>query len=313
MEQYNILCCPDNNYIPYCGIMLTSLFENNRDINFTVYIIAAKLKKTNKELLEKLCCIYNNCISFIDIENNDLGNCPVRQGDHVSIAAYYRIFAPQLLPQNIDKILYLDGDIIINGSINNLYNTNIDNYAFGAVIDEDYLGEKKYTRLEIPFNKSYINSGVLLINLKYWREYNLVDQCLVYTKNNQEKIVLHDQDVLNAVLFDKIKLLPITYNFQTGFLYKITKLDNDKRIELQNCLYTPIIIHYTGPCKPWHKDCKHPYRKRFIYNKSISLWNKQPMIGNKNTKDFIIGLISEIVRKIGIKKKTQTYIIRAQK
>lgn len=313
MEQYNILCCPDNNYIPYCGIMLTSLFENNRDINFTVYIIAAKLKKTNKELLEKLCCIYNNCISFIDIENNDLGNCPVKKGDHVSIAAYYRIFAPQLLPQNIDKILYLDGDIIINGSINNLYNTNIDNNAFGAVIDEDYLGEKKYTRLEIPFNKSYINSGVLLINLKYWRKYNLVDKCLAYTKNNQERIVLHDQDVLNAVLFDKIKLLPITYNFQTGFLYKITKLDNDKRIELQNCLYTPIIIHYTGPCKPWHKDSKHPYRKRFIYNKSISLWNKQPMIGNKNTKDFIIGLISEIAWKIGIKKKTQTYIIRAQK
>ena len=312
MEQYNILCCPDNNYIPYCGIMLTSLFENNRDINFTVYIIAAKLKKTNKELLEKLCCIYNNCISFIDIENNDLGNCPVRQGDHVSIAAYYRIFAPQLLPQNIDKILYLDGDIIINASINNLYNTNIDNYAFGAVIDEDYLGEKKYTRLEIPFNKSYINSGVLLINLKYWREYNLVDKCLVYTKNNLERIVLHDQDVLNAVLFDKIKLLPITYNFQTGFLYKITKLDNDKRIELQNCLYTPIIIHYTGVGKPWNKGCKHPYHKRFLHYKSNSLWKKKSLIDNRSTKELIRDFIYETIWTLGLKKRPKTYIISKQ-
>ena len=312
MNELNILCCPDNNYTPYCGIMLTSLFENNKSVIFTVYLVTTNLTKKNKELLAQLCNNYHNLIRIIEIDDINLDNCPIREGDHISIAAYYRIIAPLLLPFEIDRILYFDGDIIINGSIADLYNTNIKEHALGAIIDEDYLNCQKYHRLDRPVNNGYINSGVLLLNLKYWRKHHLVDKCLAYIRDNQEKLKQHDQDVLNAVLYDKIKLLPLRYNFQTGFIYKNSVLEDQIINKVQECMYTPIVIHYTGPNKPWYKNCKHPYKKRFLHYKSISLWKDIPMQRKQSIKDVVINIIHEFIWRVGIKKRPQTYIIEEQ-
>lgn len=110
-ESINILCTPDNNYVPYCGIMLTSLLENNKDASFSIYIISDNLSDENKIALKKLIQLYRCNIIFIPINKELFKQCPIREGDHVSIAAYYRIFAPKLLPENINKIIYLDCDI----------------------------------------------------------------------------------------------------------------------------------------------------------------------------------------------------------
>ena len=314
MKQYNILCATDNNFIPYCGVMLTSLFENNKEVKFNVFIISSGLNKKNITDFAALADLYQQKIEFIIVKEELLKNCPIRNGDHVSIATYYRIIAPQLLPQNIDKILYLDGDIIINGSIKNLYNTNIDNYALAAIIDEDHLNTEKYSRLNIAFNKSYINAGVLLINLKYWREHKLVDKCLQYTKENQEKIVQHDQDVLNAVLYDKIKLLPLKYNFQTGFLFKnFYHFDDNIKKEIEVSVEEPTIIHYTTIKKPWIKRCQHPFRNYFHFYRKKSLWKDTTMIDTDNFKNKIIYYIANIVWALKLKKRTKLFIIDTQK
>lgn len=314
MNEFNILCCPDNNYTPYCGIMLTSLFENNKETGFTIYIVTANITSANKEQLEQLCKSYNNRIEIIEIDNKILDNCPIREGDHVSIAAYYRIFAPILLPEEINKILYLDGDIIINNSIADFYNTNIDNYALGGIIDEDYLSQKKYNRLGIPFNKEYINSGVLLINLKYWREHNLTDKCLSYIDKNKKNIVQHDQDVLNAVLNGNIKQLPLKYNFQTGFLFKnVYPFDDKVKNEISDTAYNPTVIHYTTIRKPWVKRCQHPYRNHFHYYRKKSLWKNTTMIDSDSLKAKFIYYLANIVWTLGLKKRQKPFIIDTQK
>ena len=313
MQHYNILCATDDNYIPYCGIMLTSLFEKNKDLSFEVYIICETLSHKNAERLGLLAKHYNTKIHIIYINNNTFKDCPIRTGDHISIAAYYRLIAADVLPDKLDKILYLDCDMIVNSNIKELYDYDIEKYAFGAIIDEDYLNGAKYERLKYDKSFSYINSGVILFNLEYWRKNRLAKKCLDYISEYPERIKFHDQDTLNAVLHKEMRLLPLKYNFQTGFLYKSHKLEQRFIDEINESLYSPGIIHYTGPNKPWLKGSKHPFAKRYMHYKNISLWRKTPLSKEKfSFKDRIHKLMTTLVWKLGIKKRPETYIIESQ-
>ena len=312
-NYYNILCATDDKFVPYCGIMLTSLFENNKNIKFNVYIITEGLNRTNIEDFEKLGKKYLQAISILTIDPQNLKDFPIKKSDHVSIVTYYRLFATSLLPQNIEKVLYLDGDIIINDSIQDLYNTNIDNYAIGAIIDEDYKNEEKYNRLQIPKENYYINAGVLLMNLKYWKEHNIIDKCLTFIEKKKEQILQHDQDIINAVLKQNIKRLPIKYNLQTGFLFRERYFfDENVKKEVQRCLQQPTIIHYTTIRKPWIKRCQHPYRNHFHYYRKKSLWKELEMLDADNTKAKLIYYIARIVWTIGLKKRPKPFIINLQ-
>ena len=103
----NILCATDDNYVPYCGIMLTSLFENNKEQDIVVYLMTAELNEKNIADLDKLAEQYHQEIHIVKVDNDVLKNCPIRIGDHVSISAYYRLMASSLLSKSVDKILYL--------------------------------------------------------------------------------------------------------------------------------------------------------------------------------------------------------------
>lgn len=306
--RINILCTPDDNYVPYCGIMLTSLCENNKNTQIHVYLVCDSINKENRDNLNKLSEIYDIDLTIINVNKDIFNNCPIRVGDHVSIAAYYRILAPELLPHDIDKILYLDCDIIVNGSLTELYNTNISKYAFGAIIDEAYFNEAKYTRLCYDKKYSYINSGVLLINLEFWRKNRLAYRCLEYISEFPERIKYHDQDTLNAVLHKEMKLLPIKYNLQTGFLLSDYTCNSNKIMkEILECIESPIIIHFTGYNKPWFRNSMQPYRKLFLKFKRISPWKKLHLINNMTFMEKIKHLVFRIT--IFIKKK-QVYIVK---
>ena len=91
---YNILCATDDNYVPYCGIMLTSLFENNKELNLCIYILAEHLSDRSRNEFAELAKNYDQKIEIITVNNETLKDCPIRIGDHVSIATYYRLLAP---------------------------------------------------------------------------------------------------------------------------------------------------------------------------------------------------------------------------
>ncbi len=314
----NILCTPDDNYLPYCGIMLTSLFENNKDLRFKIYIVTQSINKANRQKLNLLSERYNALIDIIPIDGNIFKDCPIRLGDHVSIAAYYRLIAAEVLPKDLDRILYLDCDIIINGSIKDLYEEDIEEFVFGAIKDEAYYYDRKYQRLCYEKKYSYINSGVILFNLKKWREEGCSYKCLEYISKYPERIIFHDQDTLNGVLYDKIKLLPIKYNLQAGFLYECFANNYKNEVnEVLEAAKNPVIIHYTGS-KPWKKGVKnpfskHPYSKRYFYYKSISLWSRHPnekeSIGKR---ELIRNIKNEALWFFGIRKRPRVFIIEEQ-
>ena len=307
MNKVNILCSTDDNYVPYCGIMLTSLFENNKDLNLEVYLMCESLNEKNLDDLNQLSKKYSVNIQMVKMDNSIFKDCPIRPNDHVSLVTYYRLVAADVLPEHIDKVLYLDCDMIVNGSIKNLYDTDISGYAFGAVIDEDVFNDEKYSRLAYEKSCRYINAGVVLFNLDYWKKHNIAKECFEYISKYPDRIKLHDQDTINVVCRKQKKLLPLIYNFQTGFL--LTDLYFNKAVEddIISSSKSPLIIHYTGKNKPWMRYSQQPFRNLFFKYKKMSLWNNHPLIENLSTKNVIRYYIYQFILFIKNKRKYKRY------
>ena len=192
-----IVCSTDDKFVQHCIIMLTSLVIHNRDVR--IYILTEKLDKKNIQLIKDEILPYGVDLHFIQVDSDIIKSLPMPETDtlkHISYATYYRLLMGKILPKDENKVIYLDCDIIINHSIQELWNTDINKYALGAVIQ---IGDNEdCQRLGISEGKGYFNAGVLLINLDYWRSHNIEERLLEYIATHREKIKFHDQDVLNA-------------------------------------------------------------------------------------------------------------------
>lgn len=309
----NILCATDRSFIPYCGTMLTSLFETNTDKQFDVYIITPI--DTNEEDLNSIRLLasdYHQNVILLTVDPDAYKYCPIREGDNVTLAAYYRILAPEILPKAIDKILYLDCDIIINGDIKELYNMDISNHSCAVVMDPIACRREEYERLQYSPDLSYFNSGVMLINLDYWRRNDITKKCLDFIRSYPERVVWHDQDALNYVLRDSKIMLDVTYNFQSQFLYKQHlwgELDNSLVERIQSIIDAgPVIIHYSNSDKPWKSGSMHPYLEYYKFYNEISRWKDCGEIKIKvNSKRNLRTIIFDILVILGIKKRPTRY------
>ncbi len=277
-DPIHILCATDDNYIPYYGIMLTSLFENNPDERFSIFVLSSGLQPLSISSLHSLTSAYGHSIQFVAIEEKDLVDCPIRPGDHVTLATYYRLVAASVLPEDISKILWLDGDLIIDGPVRELWETNLSSFAIGTVKDESYCHPDIYQRLQLNPDIPYTSAGVLLINLDYWREHKSASLFFNYIRENRDKLLFHDQDTLNVVFQDKKILLPVIWNFQSGFItaWEYPNYPVPLQEEIFRAARKPIIIHYSGPSKPWFRFNIHPYRKVFEHYQRLSPWKDFP-------------------------------------
>ena len=271
----NIACVIDDGFTPFCGIMLTSLFENNKHTKVNVYVLFTKLRDSNKESLINIAHKYNSRIYFCLIDEKLLKDCILTNNSYISLATYYKLFFTIVLPKNIDKILYIDSDIIINKSLVDLYNTDIDNYALGAV-DETLYGDHTDDLFRLSYDSQYryFNAGVLLLNLKYWRNNNLAECFIKYAHNYPERIKYHDQDVLNAVLHDKWLALDYKWNVMS-FAYQKDFYATHANLQFVS---NPAIIHYTCTPKPWHIARRHLLKSIFVNYKIMTQWNKSTFL-----------------------------------
>lgn len=278
MNPINILCATDDNYVPYCGIMLTSVFENNKNLEIDVYILIDKhLSSNNCRRIEKLSRNYHQKIHLVMVDNSFVAQFPTKGMSYWSVAMYYRMYAAELLPSSIDVILYLDCDIIVNGSIKSLFEIDMEDAAIASVCDIYNFSTECSERLGYPAEGGYFNSGVLLMNLTYWREHRIGEKCLEYLKNNYNSLLANDQDVLNAVLWNKKIDLPLTYNYQLQFLsdYFFNLQTPSMKQNILDTFENPIVIHYAYYIKPWSvMYYMLPFASIWKHYKKISLWSR---------------------------------------
>lgn len=293
----DIVCCLDKSYLMPIGVMIYSLCENNKSEDIIFHIVHNDLTVNEENSLRKIIDKYNKTILFHNINHSYLKNIKTgnKEQQKLSISTYYRLFLADILPKYIKKIIYLDGDIIVCDNLRELWDINIKDIALAGIPDDNlYYGNIKqtYNHLKYSPSQGYFNAGVLLINLQYWREHNVMEDfmCLIKSKNI---FIHHDQDILNYTFREKKIFIPLKYNLMPGFLLKpqYRNISWEYNEEIEQSTKKPVIIHYTG-IKPWYKECDHPYKKEFLKYKMLTEWKNTPLKTNYKIR------IKRIIKKI---------------
>lgn len=273
---YNITCNTDDNYIQHCMAMLCSLFENNKEKHFHVYILTSSLSPENIESLNNLFGKYKQDFFFPKINESLLDGVQFRKNRPLSKAAYYRLLLSSVL--DVDKVLYLDCDMIILGDINELYNVDLTNYSLAACIDPMPFNNEHRMQLNLSVGTKTFCSGIMLLNLKYWRDNNSEPLLLSFAKRKREPVYLHDQDVLNYIFQNSWFVLPPKWN-RTPMAKGIYDI-RYKYFDYYENYNNPMVYHYCSGVKPWDNVFS---LKRKYYVKYLNLSGYSKIKFNKVT------------------------------
>lgn len=252
-NDVHIALAADNNYAMPLAVTMTSILANTKKstrCHFYI-LIPDDFQNLHKQKILSLCEHYRCHIKFINMGNQfiDFPNSL----SHTTNQSYYRLILSDILP-NLSKILYLDVDIVVKEDLSDLFSIELGENYFGGVLHPTYYfgnWEGHCKLLRIPNLYSYINAGVLLINLDQIRKDKLSAKLVAAIANDYPAI---DQDVINSIAFGRIKLIPFKYNV----LIKTASYLKNKEIEkiydyneFFQAFQTPVIIHYANPQKPW--------------------------------------------------------------
>jgi len=301
----------DNNYLRYLGVTMCSVCENNpqEQIRFHV-VLSGEVQDEGRQYLEGIAAKYGAQLSFYPIHNDLLDILPAGKAGqpmHISTAAYYRLFLASILPADVDKVIYLDCDLLVIGSLRPMWDTDMTDCPIAAVTDMDAASLERYRRLRYPMKYGYFNSGVLLINLKYWRDNDCQKQFEQFINDHLDRIVYHDQDVLNFVFRDSKKELPIRFNLQEGGLYTRVNLSWEYDDQLEDAIKHPVIVHYTTGQKPWNTGCTHPWKSLwYTYLAKTGLTNFTP-VRKKAKKTSFMGRVRKLMVKMGLVEPLYEY------
>ena len=276
-DKMHIVACLDKGFVMPTGVMICSVCVNNPDIDIDFHLVCDESLSANdkKDLEDVVSKRHGKSITFYNINSQLSCKYPYRVGS-LTQATYYRLYLTEILPSSINKVLYFDGDCIIRHSLLPLWNTDISEYAVGVCTDSLESTIDFYNRLRYPYANGYFNAGVMLINLDYWRRYNMHQQFIDYLQNYQDRILYEDQDLMNVIFQDSKLVLPLKYNFQTNFLWRDRFWDywkyEEQFIEGMN---DPAIVHFTTSNKPWfaHSSNPHPYRSTFYKYQNMTKWS----------------------------------------
>ena len=280
----NIVYSSDNNYSRHVGISVTSLFECNKDVqDITVYIIDNNISEENHNRLDRIAKKYNRKIEYIPFEKYK-ERLQLNNKWELPISAYARLFVGEMLPDNVDKVLYLDCDTIVCDSLSELWHIDMKGNTIASVEDVCSCLFWEETGIEHQFR--YICSGVILIDLKKWRSINAQDKMIEYIDERKGVVRHHDQTILNGVFWNDCLIIPPKYDALTPtFIMSYENLKAyfklwDKyytKQEIKESIKRPAIIHYTSSNvgRPWENN-KHPKAKIYQRYWKESEWKDAP-------------------------------------
>jgi lipopolysaccharide biosynthesis glycosyltransferase len=248
MDRLNIVFTIDSRFVQHFTATVVSLLENNKDLDVNIIVLhdiedQAELNRVITFVKNK----YNVYLHCIYVENALFES--YRISLNYSKAVYYRLIITELIPNDIEVVLFLDADTIVNGSL-----AELAKYEFA---DEEYLlavknisnedNVKRMNDIGFPII-TYFNAGVLLINVKAWRKGKVSAQLIDLANKYMDKIDWWDQDILNIFFSENWKTMDPRYN---TLLYADTLPEN------------PVILHYAGREKPWLYVYDPPYKKLY--------------------------------------------------
>jgi len=259
-QTINIFVTLDRNYLLPLRVMLTSLFINNADETFDIWLAGDGFGETDQSTIERLCSRFGNQLHMVQVPQDAFRDAPVIR--YYSKAMYYRLLAAQLLPESLEKVLYLDPDILVINRVRPLYEIRMDDALYAAATHEGLTGVSSQIariRLSTPDGKAYFNSGVLMMNLVGMRKEVVPKQVFQYADQKRASLILPDQDILNGMFWSRIKLIDESFWNYDARKYQSYMIASQNEKNLDWVMRNTSILHFCGKSKPW----KEEYRGKF--------------------------------------------------
>lgn len=254
MTPINVCLACDNNYAKYAGVVVASVLANSKDDeDLRFYILDGGISENKKTEILSLKSIKDCKIEFVQIDEAMFEDYKkVATHKYISIATYYRLRLATLLPE-VERIIYFDCDMVVNSSLNNLFNVELGENVIAGVRD--------INKRMLQQNPSYINAGMVLFDLNKIREENIEQKFYDYTNKNFETIKMGDQTIINEVLKGRIKIVEDEWNVQSSNFTNRSSYTKH-----------PYIIHYVAKRKPWHFGSFSVHRQLYFKYLQMTPW-----------------------------------------
>ena len=280
----NVVYASNDAYVRHLGTSMFSLFDRNRSCpSITVYVLSLGLSDDSRKGLTEIAGQYGRRLIFEEM--GDLRERFDFQADTggYDISIMSRLFMGDVLPDCVNRVLYLDCDTVIVRSLERLWNADLEGKTAGAVM-EPTIYEAVKESIGLGKEDPYFNSGMLLGDLRRWREEGVQRRLLEFWRAKGGKLFASDQDVLNGTLRGEIKSLPPVYNFFTNYRYfsygDLIRRSPSYRAVTEEMFgeakKRPAVIHYMGDERPWVRGNLNHYRKAYEAYLAQTPWAGTP-------------------------------------
>ena len=288
----DLVWATDENYVFITGVSMVSALENNKTFKkIRIWILEDNISEESKKRLAECADQYGGEICFLNVEGylSIIKESGARKWGKESFVAYARLFISDMMREyNVDRVIYCDSDLIIDGSLEEIWNIDLGKGKMIGMV-------KEYNRIEIrdlldlPRNTSYYQSGLLLIDIDKWRKGKGTERILRHMKDICAIYPFVDQDLLNCVFHQEICALPIQYNVNPRamqytykeliYMYGLDSSSYYTEAEFNNGLRNgckPIVYHCSDPCagRPWEIGNHHIFTSKWDYYYECSIWSK---------------------------------------
>ena len=318
-----IVYASDNRFAEILGVSLVSLFEQSRDAaDILVYILDSGISDVNKDRLRTVFRDYDRREPiFLTAKNiNQELNLKVNL-DRGSLSQYARLFLSSLLPEHLDRVLYLDCDILFKQSIKKLWDVDLQGKTIGALMDAFSTYYRK--NIDLQPDDIMFNSGVMLIDLVRWKEKKIEEQLMTFIKKKKGAIQQGDQGALNAVLSHDVycfspifNSVTIFYDFTYPEIFTYRQPPEFYPEEaIKEAVEHPVLVHFTTSIfskRPWIAGSRHRYANDWINCKEKSPWKDVPLWEDQRSglKKGILNLLFSMPRPfvLWIARIMQVYV-----
>ena len=236
-ETINLFCCVNDKLVnPMINLMYS--IRHFCDKKLKLFILTTALSPNLIEVIQEK-------LSYIEVETwiKQVENSSHDTHESKwSLDVYLKVFGFEYLPNDIDKVLYLDAGILALDDISKIYKTDVSGVLMAAMIDVDVNHPLVFQRrIDFSISHDYFNAGVLLYNLKKQRE--VWSYKFLNNEINEKNFPYNDQDLLNSLCKEEdVIILPYSGNFQSWW-----EIKNKKCLEILK----PTLVQFINNQKPW--------------------------------------------------------------
>ena len=249
----NLLFCVNQKMLGLMSACLKSLLRSGGYGYYDVFVLHSDLEESIQRAMER---DFQERVTFHFLQVPEELFADFPETARYPRQIYYRLAAPLLLPRELDRILYLDVDVVAINSLRPFYEVDFESsYFVGCTHTREFLTKLNQARLQSDKAVAYINTGVLLMNLNVLRQVIRLEEISAYVREHEKALILPDQDILTALYGDKIKLADsLRYNLSDRVLNFYNGSHPKEKRDVNWVRRNTAIIHYCGRNKPWNES-----------------------------------------------------------